>query len=57
MKTIADLQKMIREPASKEWFKKHGTPKSMALKKKSKYPDAFKSDKEQDTDHKYKPYK
>lgn len=33
MKTIEDLKKMIKEPASKEWFEKHGTPKSMALHK------------------------
>lgn len=52
MKTIADLQKMIREPANKDWFKKHGTPKSMALKKK--YPDSFTSKKEQDTGRSHK---
>lgn len=32
MKTIADLKKMMHEPASKEWFAKHGKPKSEALR-------------------------
>lgn len=31
MKTIADLKQMMKEPASKEWFAKHGKPKSEAL--------------------------
>lgn len=31
---INKLKQMIAEPASKEWFKKHGMPKSKALKKK-----------------------
>lgn len=31
MKTIQDLKKMISQPASKEWFEKHGLPKSKAL--------------------------
>lgn len=31
MKTIKDLKQMIREPASKEWFAKHGSPQSKAL--------------------------
>lgn len=30
---ISKLKSMIKEPASKEWFKKHGTPKSKALAK------------------------
>lgn len=30
------LKKMQSEPASKEWFAKHGTPKANALKKMSK---------------------
>lgn len=29
MKTIADLKTMQREPASKEWFEKHGLPGSV----------------------------
>ncbi len=40
MKTIEDLKQMIKEPASKEWFAKHGTshsapshPKAKALHK------------------------
>lgn len=32
MKTIADLKQMMKEPASKEWFAKHGKPKSEALR-------------------------
>lgn len=28
---IEHLKQMIKEPASKEWFSKHGTPKSKAL--------------------------
>ncbi len=28
MKTLKDLKEMISEPASKEWFAKHGLPKS-----------------------------
>lgn len=28
MKTIKDLKQMIREPASKEWFAKHGSKKN-----------------------------
>jgi len=28
---IQKLKQMISEPASKEWFAKHGTPKSKAL--------------------------
>ncbi len=31
---INKLKEMIKEPASKEWFAKHGTPKSKALKSK-----------------------
>lgn len=31
MKSIKDLKEMIKEPASKEWFEKHGS-KSKALK-------------------------
>lgn len=37
MKTIKDLERMEAEPASKEWFKKHGMPKAITehpLKKK-----------------------
>jgi hypothetical protein len=34
MKTIKDLKAMIAQPASKEWFKKHGAPKHKALQKK-----------------------
>lgn len=33
MKTIKDLKQMISEPASKEWFKKHGS-KNKALEGK-----------------------
>lgn len=35
MTTIKDLKTMIKEPASKEWFAKHGNPKSKALHKAS----------------------
>lgn len=28
MKTLKDLKQMMREPASKEWFAKHGMPKN-----------------------------
>lgn len=28
MKTIKDLKAMIAQPASKDWFKKHGKPKT-----------------------------
>lgn len=38
MKNIQDLKQMIKEPASKEWFKKHGLPgkkKEVANKMKS----------------------
>ncbi len=28
MKTIKDIKQMMREPASKEWFAKHGMPSS-----------------------------
>lgn len=31
MKTIKDIKAMMKEPASKEWFAKHGSPKSKAL--------------------------
>lgn len=37
MTTIKELKEMKSEPASKEWFKKHGLPKSIKnhpLKKK-----------------------
>lgn len=27
------LKSMIKEPASRKWFEKHGTPKSLALRK------------------------
>lgn len=30
---IQTLKQMISEPASKEWFKKYGTPKLKALRK------------------------
>jgi hypothetical protein len=30
---IAKLKQMIKEPASKEWFKKHGSPKGKAIEK------------------------
>lgn len=33
MKTIKDLKEMMSEPASKEWFAKHGLPKSHAKSK------------------------
>lgn len=33
---ISKLKQMIKEPASKEWFKKHGNPKSKALIKLKK---------------------
>ncbi len=33
MKTIKDLKQMMREPASKEWFVKHGMAKHKALKR------------------------
>lgn len=36
MKTIQDLKQMISEPASKEWFAKHGNPKRRALSKLKK---------------------
>lgn len=36
MKTVKDLKKMISEPASKEWFKNHGMPKSQALRSSKK---------------------
>jgi hypothetical protein len=29
MKTIHELKEMIAEPASKDWFKKHGLPKGI----------------------------
>ncbi len=45
MKTIKDIQQMMKEPASKEWFKKHGTPKSKALKKVSHHGTDFSSTK------------
>ena len=35
MTTIKDLKAMIAQPASKEWFKKHGAPKHKALSKMS----------------------
>ena len=57
MKTIADLKAMIEHPIGKEFHKKYGTPKSAVLKKKSKYPNKFTSEKEQDTGNSYKPYK
>lgn len=42
MKTIHDLKMMIAEPASKEWFRKHGLPKGkkgeMAKKMSGKSP-------------------
>lgn len=37
MKTIKDLKKMISEPSSKEWFKKHGSAKSNAMHKAMGY--------------------
>jgi len=33
MKTIKDLKQMISEPASKEWFEKHGGAKKAIAKK------------------------
>ncbi len=58
MKTIEDLKKMIKEPASKEWFKKHGTPKSKALKKKKEYALGGREEEHmQNERYKYKPYK
>jgi hypothetical protein len=39
MKTIKDLKAMIAQPASKEWFKKHGSPKHKALKRANLDPD------------------
>lgn len=33
MKTIKDLKQMISEPASKEWFEKHGSAKKAIAKK------------------------
>ncbi len=39
MKTIKDLQQMIKEPASKEWFAKHGSPKHKALAKVARPKD------------------
>lgn len=36
MKTIQDLKQMMKEPTSKEWFAKHGLPKSKALNKAKK---------------------
>lgn len=35
MKTIKDLKQMIAEPASKEWFEKHGGAKKAIAKKMS----------------------
>lgn len=35
MKTIKDLKQMISEPASKEWFEKHGGAKKAIAKKMS----------------------
>lgn len=35
-KTIKDLKAMVNEPASLEWFKKHGVPKHKALSKAKK---------------------
>lgn len=32
-KTVKDLKQMIKEPASKEWFKKHGMPKRVFASK------------------------
>lgn len=34
MKTIKDLKQMTKEPASKEWFEKHGLPKGLGFQKK-----------------------
>lgn len=42
MKTIKDLKQMISEPASKEWFKKHGGAKSVVAKKMSNYDKEMK---------------
>lgn len=50
-KTIKDLKQMISEPASKEWFAKHGTPKSKhlakakALEKKKRGREEYEADK------------
>lgn len=33
MKNIKDLKQMIKEPASKEWFEKHGSKKKEVAKK------------------------
>ncbi len=39
MKTIKDIENMQKEPASKEWFKKHGLPKKKhEIAKKMKSP-------------------
>lgn len=34
MKNIHEIKEAIKEPASKEWFKKHGLPKGLGPKKK-----------------------
>ena len=34
MSDLHKLKQMVSEPASKEWFAKHGTPKHSALNKK-----------------------
>lgn len=45
MKTINDIKKMIKEPASKEWFAKHGgvgeKKKEIAKKMKQKKPTRY----------------
>lgn len=35
MKTTKDLKAMIAQPASKDWFKKHGLPKGLGPKNKA----------------------
>ncbi len=41
--TIKDIKQMVAEPASKEWFQKHGSPKSKALNKKTRYQKPVKT--------------
>lgn len=52
MKTLKDLQQMMREPSSKSFFKKHGLPKAIthhpakhkALEKTKHYQNNNKDD-------------
>jgi len=44
MKTIKDLKQMISEPASKEWFEKHGGAKKAIAKKRQKKEQVWKQD-------------